>query len=138
MTAARPSAIGAPGYSETMPREEASVPRARRLVSAALHAWGLSSKVDAGALITSELVTNSVLHSGGHSLRVSIRLHERARVRIAVADNSRAAPSPRRASHDEEAGRGLLLVDTMAHQWGTDRRHWGKIVWAELLAESSA
>lgn len=42
------------------------------------------------------------------------------------------------ADDDDESGRGLLLVDAVADRWGcdlrgSDRRPWGKEVWAELL-----
>ncbi|OII63775.1 hypothetical protein BJP39_09955 [Streptomyces sp. CC77] len=32
----------------------------------------------------------------------------------------------------EKNGRGLVLVDRLAHRWGTNRRGWGRVVWAEL------
>ncbi|WP_414507180.1 ATP-binding protein [Streptomyces sp. NEAU-L66] len=137
-TATRPNATGAPGYSETLPREEGSVRRARLLVSAALNAWGLGDEADAGALIASELVTNAVQHGEGQSLRISIRLPERGRVHIAVADKSRTEPVPREATNHDVTGRGLLLVNATANEWGTDLRHWGKVVWAELVVESNS
>ncbi|MGJ5754276.1 ATP-binding protein [Streptomyces puniciscabiei] len=31
----------------------------------------------------------------------------------------------------DETGRGLVLVDALAHRWGYDEMRWGKTVWAE-------
>ncbi|MFD8967029.1 ATP-binding protein [Streptomyces sp. NPDC059568] len=136
MTATRPTAIGAPGYSETLPCEDASARRARRLVRTALNTWGLGNLVDTGELIVSELVANAVQHSGCPAMRVSISRSSDDRVRITVRDNSRAAPVVRKPSSDAEAGRGMLLIEAHACRWGTDVRRWGKHVWAELLVEN--
>lgn len=132
----RSTAIGAPGYSETLPCEDASARRARLLVGATLNAWGLGNLVDTGALIVSELVANAVQHSGCPTMRVSISRGSDDRVRITVSDNSRATPVVRRPSRDAEAGRGILLIKAHACRWGTDVRQWGKDVWAELLVET--
>lgn len=137
MTATRPTAIGTPGYSETLPCEVVSAGRARLLISAALNAWGLGNLVDAGVLIVSELASNAARHSGCHLMRVSINRTAEGRVRIAVSDNSRTAPVVREPSSDAEAGRGMLLIDACAYRWDTDVYRWGKRVWAELLVENS-
>ncbi|MFE2378148.1 ATP-binding protein [Streptomyces sp. NPDC059398] len=54
------------------------------------------------------------------------------RVRVAVADFSRARPVVREAGDGDEEGRGLLLVTAPAADWGTDERRWGRVVWANL------
>jgi anti-sigma regulatory factor (Ser/Thr protein kinase) len=132
---ARPT--GHPGYSETLPCDEASVGRARRLVRTALAAWGLDAAADDGSLIVSELVTNAVRHSGGAACRVIVTRHGHGRVRVAVTDRSRRMPDLLNAPADAVSGRGLALVDALADRWGTDRMHWGKRVWAELSADPS-
>lgn len=50
-------------YSVTLPRTEASVARARRLVSASLRAWALEAGAEGACLVVSELVTNAVRHA---------------------------------------------------------------------------
>ncbi len=137
MTATRPHAIGAPGYSETWPCEPESAGRARSLVRAALHTWGLEVLVDDGVLIVSELVGNAVQHSRCRLFRASITLVGPGRVCLAVSDRSTALPKVQDAKRDSVAGRGLLLVDELADQWDTDVRRWGKIVWAEIVAGKS-
>ncbi|MGY5137373.1 ATP-binding protein [Streptomyces nigrescens] len=138
MTATRLSAIGAPGYSETLPCTPESARLARRLVHDALESWNFTQLMDDGALIVTELVGNSVQHSKAHSLRISIGRNSNNRVRIAVSDRSRESPLMRTPNGDEESGRGLLLIEGVADRWDTEYRRWGKIVWAELLVEGSA
>ncbi|WP_455356364.1 ATP-binding protein [Streptomyces sp. SYSU K217416] len=132
MIASRPHAIGAPGYSETLPCEEKSASRARRLITAVLNTWGLDCLDGAATVIVSDLATNAIAHGRCHSFRVGITLVTPGRVRVAVSDRSTSDPEPREPSEDEESGRGLLLVASLADRWGVDRRSWGKVVWAEL------
>ncbi|MEU7313601.1 ATP-binding protein [Streptomyces sp. NPDC007083] len=140
MTAIRPNAIGVPGYSETWPCEAGSVSRARSLVRAALSAWGFDHLIEDGTLVVSELVSNSVQHTSCRLVRVSITLATHQRVRIAVSDKSLSLPEPNLLEDDaeeSEAGRGLLLVETLADHWDVEPHRWGKTVWADLLTETA-
>lgn len=89
---------------------------------------------DAAELIVSELVTNAVTHAHppfGHL--VSTRLERLgAGIRIEVHDSDDRRPEPREASVEEEAGRGLGLVDALTGgHWGVSYRNGpGKSVWA--------
>ncbi|MBB1245826.1 ATP-binding protein [Streptomyces durbertensis] len=135
MTATRRSAADVPVYSETLPREAASVRLARQLVRRALTAWGQAALEDTSTLIATELVANAVQHAGGHSLRIGVTLVEHGRVRVAVSDKSQTDARVRRPACDAEAGRGLLLVEAVASCWGVDHRRWGKVVWAEVVED---
>ncbi|WP_308402710.1 ATP-binding protein [Streptomyces sp. AC550_RSS872] len=116
---ARPAAKGAPGYTETMPVEEASARRARLLVSAALHTWGIEDLADSGVLVVDELVANSVQHTSCRLLRVRVTRVGAGRVRISVTDKSRTPPDmDRRPAEDAEEGRGLVLVEAMSECMG--------------------
>ncbi|MDQ0749947.1 anti-sigma regulatory factor (Ser/Thr protein kinase) [Streptomyces africanus] len=126
---------GCPGYSETLPREPESAGRARRLVCVALAAWGLDELADDGALIVSELVSNTVRHARCRSIRVTVTRPEPSRVRIGVVDKSKRLPELRDPRRGDESGRGLVLVGALAKDWGTDHLPWGKRVWAELHGE---
>jgi anti-sigma regulatory factor (Ser/Thr protein kinase) len=132
-TRARPT--GCPGYSETLPREPESAGAARRLVCVALAAWGLDDLADDGALIVTELVSNTVRHARCRSIRVTVTRPEPARVRIGVVDKSKGLPELREPCTGDESGRGLVLVGALAKDWGTDHLPWGKRVWAELHGE---
>lgn len=129
---AQPAATGAPSYSETLPRHPKSARRARLLVTAALHTWGLPLLIDSGILLVSELVSNAVEHTRSSGIRVAVRRPEPGRVRIAVTDRSRWRPSPLNASSQDEKGRGLAVVEAIADRWGITPLPWGKQVWVEL------
>ncbi|MFD4790202.1 ATP-binding protein [Streptomyces sp. NPDC058459] len=131
-TTCRPT--GHPGYSETLPRRPESAATARRLVRAACTAWGLYGAAENGALVISELVANAVRHARRESIRVVVERTTPRTVRVAVADFSRTLPELCTPKDDEEGGRGLALVAELAADWGTDERHWGKVVWARLEA----
>jgi hypothetical protein len=47
-------------------------------------------------------------------------------------DSGQHMPRRRRAGDDEEAGRGLQLVASLADRWGFRATDQGKVVWAEL------
>ena len=53
---------------------------------------------------------------------------------IEVWDTSEAPPRRRAASDEDENGRGLLLVQALSKEWGSDVLDTGgKIVWCECL-----
>jgi hypothetical protein len=55
-----------------------------------------------------------------------------------VSDASPLAPRPPVAAHaEDEGGRGLLLVDAIATDWGVDLYHQSKTVWFTLRRGSS-
>jgi hypothetical protein len=53
-------------------------------------------------------------------------------LRISVADGSSVRPVVRELSKDRPRGRGLRLVQAIAHRWGSEDHHGGKRVWFEL------
>lgn len=54
-------------------------------------------------------------------------------VRIEVVDRAPVTPlRPSQPDHDEESGRGLHLVDTLASAWGVEPMEHGKSVWFEV------
>ncbi|MDN3029624.1 ATP-binding protein [Streptomyces sp. S.PB5] len=132
MTAARPSAIDAPGYTETFVCEPESARRARLLVSAALHTWGTGELTEAGVQIVAELINNTIEHTRCRTVRVLVTRPTKRSVRIGVVDTCRDVPEVDRPDQNSEGGRGLLLVDALSSRWGYDRHRWGKVVWAEL------
>ncbi|MFJ9917676.1 ATP-binding protein [Streptomyces rubiginosohelvolus] len=133
---ATPRPTGHPGYSETLPREPESAAVARRLVRIALATWGLDELVDDAALIITELVSNAADHGRLASIRVLVARTSADRVRLGVVDRSKELPTMRTDSNGEQTrGRGLLIVDALTEQWGTELYPWGKQVWGELKTE---
>jgi anti-sigma regulatory factor (Ser/Thr protein kinase) len=106
--------------------------RVRRDIALALETWGLPHLVFAGEQIVTELIANAVEHTDAATVGVSITRSAEGSVRIVVTDTSRTRPVLAAPSSDDENGRGLLLVDALAHGWGSDLVHGGKRVWAEL------
>ena len=129
-----------PGRSHTveLPATPAAVRAARGTVDEVLASWGVADGlIDSVVLVTSELVTNAVTHSG--SERIVCRLYKTAGlVRVEVEDQNRGRrlPAPRRPGPEEQSGRGLLLVGTLSRDWGAaPAPHGGpgRVVWAELV-----
>ncbi|MFJ2026850.1 ATP-binding protein [Streptomyces sp. NPDC087897] len=132
------------------------VPEARRRAQEAMRAWGEpAERVEAAALIVTELVTNAVQHTSTRRIRCRL-LRSADGVRICVWNRGRAlipAPAspadsaglpvgevPAAADLEGDAaldrlaedGRGLLLVDALAARWGTHAAPAGRLVWAVL------
>ena len=115
-----------------LPAAPIAAARARKEVSDAIDAWGVKIDRDAAALLTSELVTNAVMHDGGDDILLTIS-YCHCQFRVDIHDTSKSLPVPvPSVSLDAEAGRGLLLVDTIADQWGYYRTPTGKAVFFTL------
>jgi hypothetical protein len=56
------------------------------------------------------------------------------RLRVEVCDRSRDVPRLRPESPSAPTGRGLLIVDHLADDWGVDLVPGGKTVWFEMAA----
>jgi DNA-binding NarL/FixJ family response regulator len=114
--------------------QDAQSPRAaRRFVSQILTGWDdeEGDLTDTVTLLVSELVTNAVLHAGS-DVEVMVRLTDTA-ARIEVTDASADAVAPRDAANDEDSGRGLALVGSLARRWGVrPAPGGGKTVWFEI------
>ena len=94
------------------------------------------AQADAALLLTSELVTNAVVHSmsglpgGTVELIVAIR---NASLLISVADDGSDAGPPKVGNDPGgEAGNGLLLVESLADDWGYGSRAGRTVVWFRL------
>lgn len=107
------------------------VPAARRFVRDCLAQWRMQSDLaNDAAVLVSELVTNALRHGPPPMfLAVSVRGD---RLRISVADSSRAEPRPLAPEANSESGRGLALMEALAADWGIDVQPPGKWVWCEL------
>ena len=108
-----------------------AVAEARNHVRAAITAWDVPVDPDTAALLTSELVTNAIKHETGPTITVYITCCF-GHLRVDVHDTSRFFPVLLDATVDDEAGRGLLLVDSLAAKWGCDRTPDGKAVYFTL------
>lgn len=116
------------------PRPE-EVRAARHFATTAAVSWGLESS-DL-ATVVGELAANAYRHADT-TFTVSLS-HDGTVLTIAVADGSPGVPTVPGESQAElesfaSSGRGLLMVDALANEWGARSTPGGKIVWAELPA----
>lgn len=114
----------------TFPSTPASAGDARRFVESVMTGAGLEDLVYAANMLVSELVANAVLHTGT-PVTVVVRPGE-DQVRVEVHDGSAQLPVRRHYSNLSATGRGLILVDRMAADWGSNPTGNGKVVWFEL------
>jgi anti-sigma regulatory factor (Ser/Thr protein kinase) len=122
-----------------LPAQPTSPRQARHFVGGVLRDHGVRADdvVEAALLLTSELVTNAVLHAAG-AINVEVDIDLRG-VRVEVADCSGEAPLPQPADLDETSGRGLHLVAELARAWGVEQTtREGKVVWFELDSRVAA
>jgi GAF domain-containing protein/anti-sigma regulatory factor (Ser/Thr protein kinase) len=111
-----------------------STPTARHWVTEQLH--DVPDEVtECAALLTSELVTNAVLHADT-PFTVTLHLME-DRIRVDVADGNPVVPAIKDYAADAATGRGLTLFNTLASNWGVLPVVGGKIVWFELPVDYS-
>jgi len=109
--------------------------KGREFARRALRDWRLVDLTWPASLITSELVTNSMLHSASV---VDLRLsHVSTLLRIAVHDHGGGVPAVRATTEAEAMtsmnGRGLQLIEALSQVWGVfPTRPRGKTVWALL------
>lgn len=118
--------------SVTLAAEPASTRAARRLLGEACAEGDLSGDVtDTAQLLTSELVTNAIIH-GRSPVTVEAFLLN-GLLRVEVSDDNSRHPELRPTQDDALDGRGLHLVALLAARWGVTDQLLGKTVWFELL-----
>ena len=113
-----------------------SVATARAFVRDTLQGWGFADIVDDAVVLTSELVTNAVVHAGTAADVLCLRTEDGVRVEVADRYPEREIPlqSPGRpfGDPDRESGRGLLLCAALASRWGVEYTPTHKHVWFQL------
>lgn len=122
-----------------LPAAPASVALARGHVRGLLEEWEFGPETcDNAVLVTSELVTNAVMHTASDRIVCRLRT-DGDRIRVEVEDESRGPtlPEQRISRPDDQGGRGLMLVGVLSSDWGVRDSPYGpgRIVWAELLPE---
>ncbi|WP_405805717.1 SpoIIE family protein phosphatase [Streptomyces sp. NBC_00210] len=113
-----------------------SVATARAFVRDTLQGWGYSDVVDDAVVLTSELVTNAVIHAGTTADVLCLRTEDGVRVEVADRYPEREIPiqgtGRSLGNLDRENGRGLLLCAALASRWGVDYTPTHKLVWFQL------
>ncbi|MFJ7077268.1 ATP-binding protein [Streptomyces sp. NPDC098781] len=113
-----------------------AVPETRRALRELLRHWGRPGRSDIAELLTSELVTNAIVHTDREAL-VTATVGPDG-LRVEVRDFVARLPRPRvPAADDGTNGRGLILVESLADAWGVRAHGVGKAVWFELDADAA-
>jgi anti-sigma regulatory factor (Ser/Thr protein kinase) len=112
-----------------LPKSVVSVARARQFVSSALSHCN-EDVVSVARLLVSELATNAVVHARS-PFDVSVSESD-GLIRIAISDDASEPPTPLSAGPHDTCGRGLLLLNQFAADWGVVDRRPGKTVWFDL------
>ncbi|MFC8131478.1 SpoIIE family protein phosphatase [Streptomyces sp. NPDC057302] len=113
-----------------------SVATARSFVRDTLQGWGFTDIVDDAVVLTSELVTNAVVHAGTAADVLCLRSDDAVRIEVSDHYPEREIPLQQSAVNmgnpDREGGRGLQLCAALATRWGVDYTPTQKQVWFQL------
>lgn len=113
-----------------------SVATARAFVRDTLQGWGYTDVVDDAVVLTSELVTNAVVHAGTAADVLCLRAEDGVRVEVSDHYPEREIPLQNNGLNfgnpDSENGRGLLLCAALASRWGVEYSPTRKHVWFQL------
>jgi anti-sigma regulatory factor (Ser/Thr protein kinase) len=128
--------------SLTIPGRPQEVSRARAFITrtlAAAPSRGRRVDSDAATLLTSELITNAILHTmsgmvDGTVTIVVVDVPDGVLIEV-IDDGSADTPVVKRNLFAAD-GHGLYLVQQLAAQWGYLRDPAGTTVWFHLAAES--
>ncbi|MFF0017088.1 ATP-binding protein [Streptomyces sp. NPDC005374] len=130
-----------PGYERSEPQLRcvlpfeavpAEVSLLRKAAAKQLSQWGVSAATEETELLVTELATNVFKHVGEGVSATLILEWRGERLRLEVHDKSQVVPETKSTGCDEECGRGLHLLASLAVDWGTVLSATGKAVWCEL------
>ncbi|MGW7578544.1 SpoIIE family protein phosphatase [Streptomyces sp. NPDC054765] len=98
-----------------------------------LDQWRAGAVMHHIEVAASELIANALTHTESGAL-VSMELLPGTPRRIRLEVEDRSSRWPRRRSPGETAtsGRGLMLVEALADEWGAEPRGAGKALWCEF------
>jgi hypothetical protein len=120
----------------SLPGTPYSVQRARCYVRIALGYDGLDDYAEDVEAVTSELVSNAVVHSGAQAFGLELlRMDDGSGVAVVVTDPCPLSPIMSNAAKDAEHGRGLRVVDPLCARWGWAPHEFGKAVFAIFTRE---
>jgi anti-sigma regulatory factor (Ser/Thr protein kinase) len=124
--------MGSPRAERRFEATRDNVGAARRFVVESLD--NVTTDLSVVELLTAELAANAVLHAkSDFGVRVFVDAAS-ARVEI-VNDEPELLLSMREPS--DEGGRGLHLVEALAHDWGTESHPSEKVVWFAVTVSPS-
>jgi anti-sigma regulatory factor (Ser/Thr protein kinase) len=119
-----------------LPGDVTTPAAARRFVRAARESVEADPVViETAELLTTELVTNAIVHAGCKS-HLFIR-PAKGVVRVEITDPDDRLPAMAAPDTDALGGRGLIIVNGLASAWGVEATtEGGKTIWFELSPPS--
>jgi len=130
-----PPTPGWPVQTLVLPPDPRSVRAARVFIQTHCAAAQLPNHTcDIAVLLTSEVVTNALLH-GRSQVRLAVRIDQTGLTVEAGDDNSQ---HPQNTTTDLGAlgGRGLSILASLATCWGVHDEPFGKIVWFRISTDT--
>jgi anti-sigma regulatory factor (Ser/Thr protein kinase) len=124
-------------HETVLPAESVSASKARDFVCVHLNAHHLRHLVEDVRLVVSELATNAVGHARS-PFTVTLAA-ENGSVWLKVEDESPTLPVRGDPDLMDMSGRGLMLVELLSQEWGTDISAQGmKSVWASFQSRQAS
>jgi anti-sigma regulatory factor (Ser/Thr protein kinase) len=120
--------VGELAFRASLPRTGTASRDARHDLASWLPQRCGPAAAETAVLLTSELVTNAVVHTRSADLALRARC-DGDTLLVAVDDE---AATPPVCCDDGPTGAGLALVDSLAARWGWERLGAGKRVWFEV------
>ena len=108
--------------------DETTPGAARHLIRSFLVDRELDALVDRAVLLTSEVVTNSLVHAPGDIGLRAARYGDFVRIEVYDRNPSLA----QLVEQPDHRGRGLQIVASEADDWGSEQLHGGKVTWFAL------
>lgn len=107
---------------------------ARAQLKALLHDWARPDQVDTAVLLATELLGNVLVHTDQDGALNAYVTGEdgRRRLLVEVMDRGDELPHQRTPGELASSGRGLMLLDILADQWGVRPEPEGKTAWFAL------
>ncbi|MFI6648265.1 SpoIIE family protein phosphatase [Streptomyces sp. NPDC050529] len=107
---------------------------ARAELKALLHDWARPDQVDTAVLLATELLGNVLVHTDQDGALNAYVTGEtgRRRLLVEVMDRGDELPHQRTPGELASSGRGLMLLDILADQWGVRPEPEGKTAWFAL------
>jgi anti-sigma regulatory factor (Ser/Thr protein kinase) len=122
-----------PIWRHQLPLHTDAPAEARRLVRELVGEQIPHEPVTNAALLTSELVSNALMHSkvaSGTPIELTVRLDGES-LHVSVRDQGEGF-DPDALESKPEGGLGLVLVEKMASEWGVTRGPAGNDVWFRI------
>jgi anti-sigma regulatory factor (Ser/Thr protein kinase) len=119
----------------SLPADGRAAGLARSVVRSRLQEWDLDELLDTAMLLTSEVVTNVIVHTASApELELT---QDGSALLVRVVDGSPVPPRRRLHSTTATTGRGLRMLQELANDWGWTPVGDGKAVWFSLVRDGA-